>query len=108
MAYLLGFFQSRVGILLLLLLPLSLVFSQIGGPYPVDAHSGVLLHFDGNLNNESTLTAAGQFNGDPSNFFFLANQVPNLSQCLRIDNDSKSDSAFVTVADDDDLDMIGD
>jgi hypothetical protein len=108
MACLLGFFKSRVGILLLLLLPMSLVFSQIGGPYTVDANTVVLMHFDGNLNNESTLTAAGEFHGDASNFFFLANQVPNLNQCLRIDNDSQVDSAFITVADDDDLDMIGD
>ncbi len=106
MVKLLAAVSSRIVILLWLLLPMSLVFSQIGGPYTVDANTVLLMHFDGNLNNESTLTDSGQFVGDPSNFFFLPNQVPNLNQCLRIDNDSQSDSAYVIVADDDDLDLI--
>ncbi len=98
-----------VWVLGLTLLFLGLVSAQqIGGPYTVDANTVLLMHFDGNLNNESTLSADGVFHGDASNFYFLPNPVSGLGQCLRIDNDSQSDSAYVTVADTSYLDLTGD
>jgi len=81
---------------------------QVGGPYEVDEHTVLLMHFEGNLSNESDSTADGQFVGDESNFYFLPNVVSGLGQCLRIDNDSKSDSAYVIVPDTSSLDLTGD
>jgi len=80
---------------------------QIGGPYTVDEHTMLLMHFDGDLTNESPYSADGVFHGDPANFYFIANPIPGLGQCLRIDNDSRTDSAFVTVADTSYLDLTG-
>ncbi|MCI0512618.1 LamG domain-containing protein, partial [candidate division KSB1 bacterium] len=82
--------------------------AQVGGPYTADDHTMLLLHFDGDLKNASPLTTDGEFHGDLSNFYFLNNSVTNLNKCLRIDNDSQSDSAFVTVADAPALDLTGD
>ncbi len=90
------------------LLLVGMVHSQeVGGPYTADSATVLLMHFDGDLTNESTLSADGVFHGDASNFYFLPNPVSGLDQCLRIDNDSKSDSAFVTVADTAALDLTG-
>ncbi|MBN2366293.1 MAG: hypothetical protein EH225_10075, partial [Calditrichaeota bacterium] len=108
MAHLLAFSKTRAGIFLVLLLfPLGL-FAQIGGPYTTDANTMLLLHFDGDLVNESTFSANGEYNGDASNFFFLTNPVTGMNQCLRIDNDSQADSAYITVADTQYLDLVGD
>jgi len=82
--------------------------ANVGGPYEPDEHTVLLLHFDGNLKNESQYSADAEFHGDPSNFFFLPNPIPNMGQCLRIDNDSITDSAYVTVADTEYLDLTGD
>lgn len=96
--------------LVVLLLSVGVVFAQeqVGGPYTSDDNTMLLLHFDGDLSNESPKSEDGVFHGDPSNFFFVANPVTGLGQCLRIDNDSRSDSAYVTVADTTFLDLTGD
>lgn len=100
--------KSLFGVLLLVVfLSVGTVGAQIGGPYTPDANTMLLMHFDGDLSNVSTYSADGQFHGDPVNFFFLANPVPGFGQCLRIDNDSQSDSAYVTVADTQYLDLTG-
>ena len=91
------------------LLSMGSVFAQeIGGPYTADDNTMLLLHFNGDLGNASQYSADGEFHGDASNFFFLPNQVSDLDQCLRIDNDSQSDEAYVTVADTQYLDLTGD
>jgi len=89
------------------MLNLGFVTAQIGGPYTVDDNTMLLMHFDGDLTNESLLSADGEFQGDASNFYFLANSNTDLGQVLRIDNDSSTDSAFVTVADTAALDLTG-
>lgn len=80
---------------------------QIGGPYTPDEHTMLLLHFDGDLKNAAQFSADGEFHGAMTNFFFLPNPVPGLNKCLRIDNDSRTDSAYVTVADTQYLDLTG-
>jgi hypothetical protein len=75
---------------------------QIGGPYTVDDNTVLLMHFDGNLTNESTMSDDGVGHGNYS-FFPRA----DFSQCLRFDNDALSDSSYVTVPDNDNLDMTG-
>ena len=80
----------------------------VGGPYQVDSATVLLMHFDGDLTNESPLSGDGQFRGDMSNFFFIQNPISGLGQCLRIDNDSRSDSAYVIVPDTAALDLTGD
>ncbi|HFE64677.1 MAG TPA: T9SS type A sorting domain-containing protein [Caldithrix sp.] len=100
--------KSLFGVLLLVLfLSVGTVGAQIGGPYTPDAHTMLLMHFDGDLSNVSTYSEDGQFHGDLVNFFFLPNVVTGMGQCLRIDNDSQSDSAYVTVADTQYLDLTG-
>ncbi|MBN1352086.1 hypothetical protein JXJ21_21985, partial [candidate division KSB1 bacterium] len=93
-----------LAIAVVLIFGFSTAFAQVGGPYTADDNTVLLLHFDGDLANEATVTEDGVFHGDASNFYFLNNPITELSQCLRIDNDSQNDSAFVTVADADALD----
>ncbi len=94
--------------IVLAMLNVSYVTAQIGGPYTVDDNTMLLMHFDGDLSNESQLSADGEFHGNASNFYFLPNPNTDLGQVLRIDNDSTTDSAFVTVADTSYLDLTGD
>ncbi|MGQ9560485.1 MAG: LamG-like jellyroll fold domain-containing protein [Candidatus Oleimicrobiaceae bacterium] len=81
---------------------------QVGGPYTPDENTMLLLHFDGDLKNASQFSADGEFHGAMTNFFFLPNPISGLDKCLRIDNDSRTDSAYVTVADTQYLDLTGD
>lgn len=78
---------------------------QIGGPYGADSATVVLLHFDGNLTNESVLSADAVGHGS---LYYIPNNVPDLGQCLRIDNDSEFDSSYVTIPDTAALDLTGD
>ena len=77
----------------------------VGGPYVSDEHTMLLLHFDGDLTNESPFSADAVAHGQT---FFTGNNVPDLGQCLRIDNDSQTDSSYVTVADTPYVDLLGD
>ncbi|MFQ6674745.1 MAG: LamG-like jellyroll fold domain-containing protein [Fidelibacterota bacterium] len=84
-----------------------------GGPYEPDSNTVLLMHFDGDLTNESEFSADGVPHGaggppPSSTLYFVDNSALGLGQCLRIDNDSSSDTAFVTVADTPALDLTGD
>lgn len=84
---------------------IALCFAQeVGGPYTVDGNTILLMHFDGDLTNVTGKTADGVGQGV---YYYIPNNVSGLGQCLRIDNDSNTDSSCVFVADDDDLDMTG-
>lgn len=87
-----------------LLLTANPLFSQeqIGGPYTVDDNTLLLLHFDGDLTNESSYSDDGVGHG---NFSFFPR--PDFGQCLRFDNDALTDSSYVTVPDNDNLDLTG-
>ncbi len=69
---------------------------QVGGPYTADTNTVLLLHFDGNLTNESQFSADGVGHGKLT---YLSNAALNLGQCLRINNDAQTDSSWVSVAD---------
>ena len=77
---------ARYGLytIVLTMLNLGFVTAQIGGPYTVDDNTMLLMHFDGDLTNESLLSADGEFHGDASNFYFLANSNTDLGQVLRM------------------------
>jgi len=77
----------------------------IGGPYTVDEHTRLLLHFDGDFKNESPMSADAVGHGV---YYFLPNDALGLGQCLRLSNSSMTDSAYATVADTATLDLTGD
>lgn len=82
----------------------------IGGPYTNDSHTMMLLHFDGDLTNASTLSddAIGHSNA-VNGLFYLPNPFDGtLGQVLGLKNDAQSDSSYVTVADAPSLDLTGD
>ena len=80
---------------------------ELGGPYTPDENTVLLLHFDGTLDNDAAETADGEWQGtaDPA---YIDNNPLGLGQALRVDNDSQSDSSFVTIADHEALDLEGD
>ncbi|MDP2362388.1 MAG: LamG-like jellyroll fold domain-containing protein, partial [Ignavibacteria bacterium] len=83
----------------------------IGGPYTVDANTLVLLHFDDNFDNASTLAAngVGHTNAGSGGLIFLNSPLgTGMGKCLRLKNDAISDSSYISVADDDVLDLTGD
>ncbi|MCK4641717.1 MAG: hypothetical protein KAU06_10295, partial [Candidatus Marinimicrobia bacterium] len=77
----------------------------IGGPYTTDEHTVLLLHFENNLDNVSTLSADGEAHG---NLTYGDNTVTGFGKCLQIDNDAAEDLSYVTVADTAALDLTGD
>ncbi len=77
----------------------------IGGPYVVDDHTRLLLHFDGDFNNESVMSGDAVPHGV---YYFLPNDALGLGQCVRLSNSSQSDSSYITVADTSTLDLTGD
>jgi hypothetical protein len=80
---------------------------EVGGPYTPDENTVLLMHFDGTLDNEAAETEDGVWHGtaDPA---YIDNGPLGLGEALRVDNDSQSDSSFVTVADHAVLDLEGD
>src|SRR5512139_3037507 len=85
----------------------------VGGPYTPDANTVLLLHFDGDLTNAASsiagTPAAAVKNGtNPDKIYFLTNTgVPELGQCVRLDNGASVDSTFLTVEDHDAFDLTG-
>ena len=79
---------------------------QIGGPYTVDDSTVLLLHFEGNFTNASTLSGDGQPYG--SSQFFAVSAQTGLGQCYYLENDAATDSSHLIVADCDALDLYGD
>ncbi len=79
---------------------------SLGGPYSVDSATVLLLHFDGNTENASDLSADPVESG---NLSFVSNMegAGSLNRQLRIDNDSPQDSSWMTVADTAALDLTG-
>ncbi len=75
---------------------------QIGGPYTVDENTMLLMHFEDDLINESEKSADGEGHGV---YYYVPNNISGLGQAIRIDNDSQSDSSFITVADTSYLDL---
>ncbi len=78
----------------------------IGGPYTADTSTVVLLHFDGDYTNESTLEVA---DGEPTGLvsFQDTSAQSGLGQSIYIDNNNE-DFNFVTVADTPAVDLTGD
>lgn len=77
---------------------------EIGGPYEPDTATVLLMHFDGNLENASDQSADGVGHG---NLTYVSNAALGLGQALRLDNDAQNDSSYVTIADDEALDLQG-
>ncbi|MCF8241395.1 MAG: T9SS type A sorting domain-containing protein [Melioribacteraceae bacterium] len=96
---------------LILVLSLFLITSpilaqeEIGGPYENDANTRMLLHFDGDLTNESDFSDDGIGNGDYS--FFPTSALATLGSSIYFNNDAVSDSQYVHVPDNDNLDLTG-
>jgi len=100
MAGLLGIFLIAWGVLG------TDTFAQdpIGGPYEPDSATVLLLHFNGDLTNESSVSADAQSNG---NIAFIGQSPIGDGQSIYLDNDSPTDSSFVAVADTPALDLTG-
>lgn len=94
--------------LIILFLGKGNIFPQepIGGPYAADTNTVLLLHFDDNLNNESSLSDSGVGHGT---YYYLPSPLgTGMNKCVRFKNDAISDSSYVTVADNPNLDLTGD
>jgi hypothetical protein len=86
---------------------------RVGGPFTVDANTVMLLHLDSSFVNESSMTADAipETNTLNGYMFFEHTGVDSLADMghyLYMQNDSRSDSTYIHVPDDDDLDLQGD
>jgi len=62
--------------------PFSIIADNtIGGPYKLDENTVLLMHFDGDLTNQSALSGNGV--GEVSALTYSASQSDNLGQCLK-------------------------
>lgn len=101
------FFWGFVSLVLFFCSVQSFAGVTIGGPYTADEHTVLLLHFDGDLTNESQLAKNGVGHSVSGSLSYEAS-VTGLNQCLRLDNNAQSDSSCVTVADTSYLDLTDD
>ena len=75
--------------------------NNAGGPYAVDEHTILLLHFNDNLKNQSSSTEDGVFHGDNISY---SNSVSSpLGKSIKLNNKS-----YVSITHDTDLDLTGD
>ncbi|RLD26369.1 MAG: hypothetical protein DRI75_11895, partial [Bacteroidetes bacterium] len=72
-----------------------------GGPYVTDGNTILLMHFDGNLVNNSTLSSDGIPHGSGTSY--SANTLSNLGQSLNLDG-----STYVTIPHHENLNLSGD
>lgn len=100
------------GIVSVFLLSISLTVKDamaqepIGGPYTADSATVLLLHFDGNTQNASDMTADPVEHGNLS--YISDSRMPaGLGQQLHMDNSSPSDSSFMFIPDTTALDLTG-
>ena len=73
-------------------------------PYTTDNNTIVLLHFNGNFDNQSSLSANPVPHGTYS---FEDNSQLDLGQCLYLDNDNQNNNSFLDIIDNDNLDLSG-
>ncbi|MBT3245025.1 MAG: T9SS type A sorting domain-containing protein [Bacteroidetes bacterium] len=74
-------------------------------PYSVDNNTLVLLHFDGDFENQSSLTSNPEPHGNRS---FVDNSALGLGQCLYLNNSSQGNQSYLDIADHNNLDLSGD
>ena len=91
--------------LLLTVSSLKAQVEEIDGPYEPDTNTVLLMHFDGNLDNEVEETDKPIGYGNLG--FELNNVRPELNQVLKLDNDANTDSSNITVPDTATLDLQG-
>ncbi|KAA3662023.1 MAG: T9SS C-terminal target domain-containing protein [Calditrichaeota bacterium] len=101
--------KSLLSALLVLIFSASLYGQEvepIGGPYAADSATVVLLHFDDSYVNESDLAEDATPHG--ASQFFAVSALTGLNQSLYLQNDAATDSSFLTIADNDNLDLADD
>lgn len=80
--------------------------ANLGGVNGIDECTVVYMNFDnGDLTNSATLSDNGVANGSVE--FFPISVNGDLGQALYLNNESVTDSAFVTIPDNDNLDLTG-
>ena len=77
----------------------------IGGPYEPDSATVMLLHFDGTLTNESAFSEDAIGHGSIA--FVGQSPIDGGNQSAYMDNDSQTDSSYVSIPDADALDLTG-
>ncbi|RKY55471.1 MAG: hypothetical protein DRP93_03255, partial [Candidatus Neomarinimicrobiota bacterium] len=77
---------------------------KMNDPYTIDDNTVVLLHFDGDLTNQSTLSNNPSSHGTTS---FVNNSELGLGQCLYLDNTNQENRSFLDIADNSNLDLSG-
>jgi len=94
-------------LMILLLISISQNFAQtvepIGGPYTPDSTTVLLLHFEGDYTNSSTLSGDAYPHGNAT--FFDLSATTELGKSLYLVNGATSDSSWVNVDDNDNLDL---
>lgn len=88
-------------LVLLLIISTSSNAQEIGGPYTTDANTILLMHFDGDLSNNSALSGNGMPLG--SGISYSSNSPTNFDQCLNLDG-----SSYVTFPHNVNLNLGGD
>jgi len=88
-----------------LLSPVVHAQEPIGGPYEPDSATVLLMHFDGDLQNETDLTQDGETFGEIS--FIRDSENSVYGHQLSIDNVSSSNFSHVRIADTSGLDLKG-
>lgn len=85
----------RTNLFLFLIISTFSNAQEIGGPYTTDANTVLLMHFDGNLTNNSSLSSDGVLHG--SGISFISNTLPDLGQCLKINNSDASNKSYISI-----------
>lgn len=98
-------FQCLVVLMMFLWSVQAFATETVGGPYTADEHTVLLLHFDGNLTNESQYSADAVAHGTTS--FYSVSARTGLGSSIYVNNGSKSDSSYISVADTAALDLTG-
>ena len=78
---------------------------KLNDPYTTDNNTVVLLHFDGDLTNQSSLTDDPTEHGTTA---FADNSELGLGECLYLNNSSQENQSYLDIVDNNDLDLSSD
>ncbi len=105
--HLLNYFSWGLVLTLLFVMPWhTQAQDEIGGPYTADSNTVLLMHFDGDLSNDSDSSADGVAHGSIQ-YIQNSGLRSELGSAARIENGSPQDSSYITVADTAGLDLDG-
>lgn len=87
-----------------ILITINLSAQELGGPYTTDENTVLLMHFDGNLNEEASGFVVNNTGTEKS---YVNSFDQNLAKAIHFDNNNLENQSFLSINNTTDLNLVG-